>query len=641
MEKVKKKILAFANGWGESIVDSFMSGLIEGVESEACDIYLFVNYAIQFESQNVLQAENNIYNLPDFSDFDGAVIIGNGLDIDGVFDSICEKCKAAGIPFVTTGRAYNDSFFVGFENESGMKSLVSHLVKEHGYKDFFFFAGSASSPDSRIRLEILKEELAKDGLTLRDESVVETGWSPEVATKKIEEMVRSGEKLPDVFVCANDILAVAVVATLTNLGVKVPEEVAVTGFDNISYAGKFVPAIATVDPNFETVGRKSGKKLLDIMAGEKKTGELLVQSSFIPSESCGCSFNPEEEMARLYAGREDILGQMSDSLFEQKLTMIERSLVFCDDYDEFVSTMGQILYENHDYEGPGFHIVLDPWFKDNKVTEDYDLLEEGYREQLDASISFDEGHMELSGKLSKKDLIPFGKDSDQNRIFMFLPLNEDKYTLGYMVFCDDVHKVSKTSKLFTYIRRIDLVLGKIKQNMTVKKLVDTLKRLNSIDTLTAVKNRNAFEEKEKEFDELISQGTCGKFTVVIFDVNNLKIVNDSKGHSGGDEYLIDCCRFICDSFKKSPVYRIGGDEFLAISENGKSGERSIESIVKDMMFKMHTIGVPSKAGVNISIAVGFSEYTPDRDSSFNDVFVRADDLMYENKAKIKGTGNVR
>ena len=145
----------------------------------------------------------------------------------------------------------------------------------------------------------------------------------------------------------------------------------------------------------------------------------------------------------------------------------------------------------------------------------------------------------------------------------------------------------------------------------------------SIDALTGVKNKYAYLETEARMDRWIQEGRQPPFAVVVLDVNDLKKVNDSAGHQAGDQYLRDACKIICETFKHSPVFRVGGDEFTVISE-GKD-YACIDELVK--IVSAHNMEA-SRAG-GIMIAYGMAKY--ENDACVADVFERADHSMYENK----------
>ena len=152
-----------------------------------------------------------------------------------------------------------------------------------------------------------------------------------------------------------------------------------------------------------------------------------------------------------------------------------------------------------------------------------------------------------------------------------------------------------------------------------------------IDSLTGVKNRNAFLESLEEINADIIRGKSKKpFAVVVCDVNGLKHINDTRGHSLGDEAIRKAGRMICETFKHSPVYRTGGDEFAAILTDGDYEKRAelLEALRRTSLKNGRTRTGPE-------VASGMAEYRADTDRNFNNVYERADAEMYENKKAIK------
>lgn len=124
-------------------------------------------------------------------------------------------------------------------------------------------------------------------------------------------------------------------------------------------------------------------------------------------------------------------------------------------------------------------------------------------------------------------------------------------------------------------------------------------------------------------------GGIYSFALVVCDINNLKVINDQKGHNIGDECIRRRCTAICDIFANSPVYRIGGDEFAAVLENEDYENR------QSLLEKVKNEAIEVDDTTTSKVAVGISEYRKGEDNSFLEVFTRADRRMYENKKEIK------
>ena len=169
----------------------------------------------------------------------------------------------------------------------------------------------------------------------------------------------------------------------------------------------------------------------------------------------------------------------------------------------------------------------------------------------------------------------------------------------------------------------------VRKNELQRQALGSARHLAYTDSLTSVKNTHAYVETEKELDERIADGKIREFGVVVFDINGLKQVNDTHGHDAGDRYIKDACRMICRQFTHSPVYRIGGDEFVAILEgedyhNRKNLIASFEIQVEENL----------KSGLAV-VASGLAVFRREQDHSYRRVFERADQRMYDRKGYLK------
>ena len=118
------------------------------------------------------------------------------------------------------------------------------------------------------------------------------------------------------------------------------------------------------------------------------------------------------------------------------------------------------------------------------------------------------------------------------------------------------------------------------------------------------------------------------FAISVLDVNELKKVNDTKGHAAGDLVIKEACRVICGIFAHSPVFRIGGDEFAVISQ-GSDYEQ-----IDELVARVAEYNEEAERSGGVVIACGMSRF--DDDDSSAEVFQRADQEMYRNKARLKG-----
>lgn len=153
------------------------------------------------------------------------------------------------------------------------------------------------------------------------------------------------------------------------------------------------------------------------------------------------------------------------------------------------------------------------------------------------------------------------------------------------------------------------------------------------DALTGVKNKRAYVQFEIELDEQIKNKENPDFAVVICDVNGLKQVNDTQGHTAGDEFIRGACKVICNTFKHSPVFRIGGDEFAVILKGQDYLSRM--ELMKQMIQYLDA----NKHNGMVLLASGISDFHHEQDIRVQDVFERADMRMYLNKKQCKAAAS--
>ena len=149
------------------------------------------------------------------------------------------------------------------------------------------------------------------------------------------------------------------------------------------------------------------------------------------------------------------------------------------------------------------------------------------------------------------------------------------------------------------------------------------------DELTGTKNKTAYHEMETELQQQIEDGSAS-FGIVVFDINGLKLVNDTEGHKAGDDYIRSSCKLVCQVFHHSPVFRIGGDEFVAVLSGQDYVNR--ESLISALRRQVEE---NIRIGEGAVVASGLSEYRAGEDRSVEDVFNRADIEMYRDKARLK------
>ena len=164
--------------------------------------------------------------------------------------------------------------------------------------------------------------------------------------------------------------------------------------------------------------------------------------------------------------------------------------------------------------------------------------------------------------------------------------------------------------------------SQVRQEQEIEQNLSEAITMAQKDPLTGAMNKRAYQDAEEELNRQIASGDVSEFAIVVFDINDLKLVNDTQGHKAGDDYIKKACNIIRNTFKHSTVYRIGGDEFAAICQGDDYDY--IGELMANMDNSNHRVP---------KVAYGMSRY--DGKGSVVDVFERADQNMYKHKMMLK------
>lgn len=243
-----------------------------GIEEEArrrqYDIFIFNAFGGTDESLKHNHGEYNIYTLPDFAQFDGIILLANLIQGQSAFEAVIEEIRKSGVPTVSIDAPLEGLCYVGVENYHSMKELVTHFIEHHGYTKINFIAGQDFNTDSQERVAAYCDALKEHNIPVEKKRIFPGVFSIEHGQESALAMLQDPEGLPQAVVCASDNMALGVRSVFEEAGIRIPEQVAISGFDNIFEAKNCVPRLTTVDRDQKDVGRRVLSKLDDYLKGK-------------------------------------------------------------------------------------------------------------------------------------------------------------------------------------------------------------------------------------------------------------------------------------------------------------------------------------------------------------------------------------
>jgi|GEM_PF-905138 len=231
-----------------------------------------------------------IYDLVDAGNVDGIIVISVLL---GSFINKNELLKFykkySQIPIISIGMEIEGMNSLIIDNKKGLKDLLLHLIDYHGYRRIAYINGPEGNLDAIERLNVYKEVLKEKNIEF-DPNLIAPGTFLGVSGNEAVKLFLDERKIHfDAIFAANDYMAINAIYELQNRGIRVPEDVAVVGFDDIIEDKYLMRPLTTVAQPLHELGYRAAQKLNHIINGNKTLDKEILNTGLVIRDSCGCN----------------------------------------------------------------------------------------------------------------------------------------------------------------------------------------------------------------------------------------------------------------------------------------------------------------------------------------------------------------
>lgn len=629
---MKHRIAIYSNGYNGTITLKAIEGIKRYAAEGDLDVHFYISFAANNRNAITNKGQLNIYNLAKLEEYDGLIVFSNLLNNIPTAEKLCTKAREQGVPVVSIGMKFEGIPYVGNNNEEGMKELVEHLVTEHNAKRLAYLGGARDHVDTKDRERVVRMVLESHGLELKDEYLGYGDWTPEKSVEFADKLIDSENALPDAIVCANDIMALAVINRFIERGFNLPADIIVTGFDNIEESGISYPALTTVDQDYETIGYESCKLLYEIVEGKTDSLDVSVASKLVLGESCGCNTEADNQYnirRRKYCS--GIHAKNNRSSYFNRFMRGERNAILeSTDYDDMKVNLRKYYHSNNEYFRGNFFLMLNKYYFEDAVSEEFECLSECYEADFDAAVALRNGE-DADELIDKRLRMPgFIKKKGEQHLYFFYPLQNAEYNYGYVVFVDGTTVIQEDYRVYEYLEKMEQTLLHFRITIRLEMVNKELRYMYDRDPMTGLYNRFCFVSHAVP---LIDESKVHRKSAMIMfaDINDLKLINDKYGHVFGDKAIITVAAGIKESINNDNAIgiRYGGDEFLIIAANAnKQYAENIRRSINAYIGKENDLGFNP---VRFSVSIGYVLSDPRSDKSVTDYVDEADKLMYEIK----------
>ncbi len=602
--------------------------------------------------------------------------------------------RSLGVPVAFVGRDIPGHTSVRGDNEQAMRLLMAHVLDEVGARTPAMVRGLAHQPDHVQREELFRSEITRRGLPL-DESLLVDGRAERDFTRKAMRALLRERRDIDAVVTTDDWCAVAVIGAVQEAGLRVPQDVVVTGFDNYPVALLTWPGLTSVDQQVEEQGATLGRALLHEARGGRPHGPLRTPCRLVARASTarGVVFTPEENVAE-----QVVLLAQGQLAASNLLREANRDLVRCQDLHAVTETLTdslsalgfrRLFLVVHDDAGllPPDDTQLESPTEPRPVPHENtglarqvdtrsgvgpsttapstsEPVEDGdRRSRLVLDFRDGQAHPVTDPFVRPGRLLPEALAAELESGFLALQtiFGTDR-TLGYLLTDHVLDPVSVAEPLWvdlartlevianhTAVRAHSEMLERLVEQRTAELTEEVatrrraeaeLERLLEVDGLTQIANRAAFDRRLAE-QWRVHADEQAELAVAMIDVDWFKQYNDHYGHVRGDEALrvVAACLQRSVRCRLDLACRFGGEEFsVVLPHTGLHGARIISRRFRRLLTKVAIPHAESPLGGVLTVSVGIATVVPSPELVPAQLVATADEALY--RAKQRGRDQV-
>ncbi|MDO5558203.1 MAG: GGDEF domain-containing protein [Oscillospiraceae bacterium] len=620
------------SGIDEEYQSTILSGIHEFAQEHDINIAHFVAFGGVLGNIKNDVGEFNIYNLINYEQFDGAILLTNTIASPKITQKIVNSLRKSGIPASSIDFDFEDFYHVGIDNKKAMKEVVTHLIEKHGVRTINYVSGPAINPESILRFEAYTEVLGEHQIPFDKERVFQGSFRERDGRMAVTKFLNSSLPLPDAIVCANDAMAIGTISTLEENGIKVPEDIIVTGFDNIYNARNYYPSITSVDRPLKKSGRIACSQIYNCIKGVEQPRSVHLDTRVVEAMSCGCMAKDNEDTVRF---KKDTYRNME--IYHRDVPMINQmacNLAQCDNLDQNIEILKKYI---EFIECEKFYLCLcDDCFNFSDITENnirkmdrYTI--HGYTESVKVPLVYCNGQFGSLDAFDSAMMLPdLYTTSPTSNLYYFSPIHFRERCLGYCVICNTAFPLQ--SPLFhTWIMNIGTSIENIRKLGCIENALSEVEKLYIIDPLSMIYNRNGFR---RFTDSMYNDCIINKSSVMLMfaDMDRMKYINDNFGHKEGDSAIRNMAQAVESACMHDEICaRFGGDEFIVFACDYT--EEKAQDLMRRIYENVNKYNEISGKPYKIELSIGWHIEVPERDTKLNTLITKADQKMYREKKK--------
>ncbi|MBR4514523.1 MAG: EAL domain-containing protein [Lachnospiraceae bacterium] len=502
--KRRRRIAVLIGQAEEGYQSRFISGFLTKAFSYDMDACIFSMYRKYQDNEDRERGESNIFALFNPAIFDAVVFVKDTIQTSGVAKAIEERLHRTFTGPVIVVERESDYFpTVITDSYASAAAVVRHLIEVHGYMDIAFLTGKRWHPHSEQRLKAYRDEMERHGININEDWIIYGDfWYS--SGEQCAEYLMQGPKLPQAVMCANDQMALGLCKAFEKKGVRVPEDIAVCGYDSTEEGQTAPRSLTSAMIPADDCGAYSADFIHAKLEG-KEPPKFVTRTRVLIGESCGCRHTSMPEYTKK---RKDWETDTSEVGWGSINNMLPDDILSQTSLLDMVNTVYSYAYQIPNVEN--FYLCINDRWKYMATDMTLTVGNDGYSDRMIYAVRY---HRNMRGGLASldtlfdtKDILPaLYEKRSYPTAFFFTPVFAESQCFGYAALNFGPKPISYSDVYRLWIGTISRGLECVRRYSVAERVVEQLRKLKHSKFATATEVYSQLPQEEKEDYDLVTK----------------------------------------------------------------------------------------------------------------------------------------
>ena len=572
----------------------FQAETLKGIISQAfksnCDAAVISSFHNFFSDSSHKEQEKEIFRLLLSDRFDGFLYDRNTFfseKIRSYIDDLLERSKKP-VMLLDSGdhRIFEST---AIDDRSAFEEITDHLIDVHGFRKIYCLTGPKKQFVSEERLGGFRLSMKKHGITVGSEHCIYGDFWVNAAKELAADIISGRISMPEAVVCGNDHSAISLISALMEGGIRVPEDIAVTGYDDSAEGRDFTPSVTSLRrPNFQ-LGAEAFRRLYRIITGKICVRVSSQHVTLRTGESCGCGDHGLElpvKKRRSAVMKAQYMTQVlrGDMLFD--ISGAESPEKFIDRLDNYTYCIYKLRH---------MYICLTRSFLESGSTGAFSAdteMKAVLRKKAVTRVFEDSGYFPAS------EILPvYGTQRQYPCAYYITPLHCGEHFFGYGALSFGKEPISYDELYIYWTNYVNAALERLRVTCEMKRELDSASRRAFYDSATGLLNRNGIEKRISERPRISGERLC----FVRIQLTSADRLYYSGGENRYRQVISDFGGLLEQCTREEEIWGLWGEGIFALVSSRPDREKEL---FKELSAKVRAASTGTAESSDMAFSIG-------------------------------------